>query len=145
MWEYNQTPMASELYHYGVPGMKWGVRRQIAASARTGARQNRLARSSDKRVARLERRQQYQRQQGLNSRRLSASIKKEKARGAMLKSAAKKSLKGLSAKDIKKGERQAKSVVRNLGPALMFGLVGAAATGIGIRGDYKRSLKRTGG
>jgi hypothetical protein len=56
-----QTPMASELYHYGVPGMKWGVRRQIAASARTGARQNRLARSSDKRVARLERRQQYQR------------------------------------------------------------------------------------
>lgn len=27
MWEYNQTPYPNEIYHYGVPGMKWGVRR----------------------------------------------------------------------------------------------------------------------
>lgn len=31
MWEYNQTINSNELYHYGVPGMKWGVHRSSAS------------------------------------------------------------------------------------------------------------------
>lgn len=33
MWRYNHIPSVTELYHYGVKGMKWGVRKVYAKTS----------------------------------------------------------------------------------------------------------------
>lgn len=43
-----------ELKHYGVKGMKWGVRRSLGAKARMAARYRRGVKDLDKSIARLE-------------------------------------------------------------------------------------------
>ena len=33
MWEYTNTPSSDELYHYGVPGMRWGHRKKYQTAS----------------------------------------------------------------------------------------------------------------
>ena len=44
-----------ELYHYGVKGMKWGVRRSLGVKARGAAVYNKLIGMQQRQVNRLER------------------------------------------------------------------------------------------
>ena len=52
MWEYNYTPSAYELYHHGVKGMKWGVRRyQNADGSLTDAGKKKYGKMSNDKLS----------------------------------------------------------------------------------------------
>ena len=50
----SQYTYSDELRHYGVKGMKWGVRREIGTRAKAGAMYERLIKTQTKRMNKLE-------------------------------------------------------------------------------------------
>ncbi|HQB08192.1 MAG TPA: hypothetical protein PK712_10050 [Rectinema sp.] len=124
MWTYQYVDR-KDILHYGVPGMKRGVRRGIAASARTGARYGQMAdadKLSDKRARRAS--------MGKSTSRIDKKIKSARNNEKMFRYVAKQSVKGLSKADVAKGKKQVNSI--------MEGFVG----GLGAAGDISRSNRR---
>ena len=50
MWNYNQTQSSDELYHYGVKGMKWGVRKSTSSGYKSKGIRATIARRQNEKV-----------------------------------------------------------------------------------------------
>lgn len=104
---------SGELYHYGVKGMKWGVRRSIGTRAKGGAMYSTFIRDVDKKINKLEKRK---RDIGLTDTEVKQYKSFERQRDTYTK-IRNKLLKDVSPKDIRRGERALKA----------WGLLGAAS------------------
>lgn len=93
------------IYHYGVKGMKWGVRRAHGIKARGAAVYNKLAKTQQRTVDRLEKKRATK---GLTDRQ---QRNLERGKSAVSEWMAKrdKLIKDLSPKDIRQGERAIKA------------------------------------
>ena len=95
----------NEIYHYGVKGMKWGVRRNIGVKSRAAAQYKSFADSANRNVKHLEAKQN---KKGLTDRQVKRlqmnqdlARKYTKNRNMLIKD--------MSEKDIKRGERAIKA------------------------------------
>lgn len=115
----------NELMHYGVKGMKWGVRRQIKRNSRTAARLRALEKVNDKRIKRLKK-SIAKKQTSINGYEKSKRIYK-KYRNHLIKD--------ISEKDIKQGERYIKALDIMSYPVILIPIAGPGISG-GISGRY---------
>ena len=129
MWSYQYVDR-KDILHYGVPGMKWGVRRGIAASARTGARYGQMADAHKQYADKLSDKRARRASMGKSTSRIDKKIKSARNNEKMFRYAAKQSVKGLSKADVAKGKKQVNSI--------MEGFVG----GLGAAGDISLSNRR---
>lgn len=112
--------MQNELYHYGVKGMQWGVRRNLGKQSRNAAR---IKMAYDKTKKKIDRYESRSEKRQLSDRKLEKlNLLKNNARQLM--SAYKSGVKELSKKDIEQGERAVKvqTIAKNGAKVLATGL-----------------------
>ena len=100
---------SDELIHYGVKGQKWGVRRAIKDAAISAAVEKRAGDRQEKRVNKLAYKIANKSAKGRSTDRLVRKQASAKKKMKAARSWQKKFSKGLSDKDIQKGQRQLKS------------------------------------
>ena len=125
------------LQHYGVKGMKWGVRRDIAKRSLMGARIKRDLKWDLKRGNKLNAKLNKRMAKGKNTDRIAKSLSKHTERAQRTLDMYKKVTSGISKEDLAKGERALKR--RRLGSML---LVGGGYTEIINRGAINRYAKK---
>ena len=106
MWDYIYPRQNYELIHYGVPGMKWGVRRQLAAQARKGAYAKARMEDTQGILDRQEYRIAKRSAKGKSTERLERRAAKARAKAKKFKAMMNQNYKNLSGADIRQGQRE---------------------------------------
>lgn len=132
MWQYNQTPN-DKLMHYGVKGMKWGVRRDRAKRARMGQRLKERADLDSKTVDNLKKKRSKMVFDGKDTSKLDSQINQISTRQRNTTKLMNRTISGLSQKEIDRGRRYV-TVMR-----YAFGGVGEAVNQARVERYIKRN------
>ena len=131
------------LAHYGVKGMKWGVRKEIARKARTGGRVGIVADAYAKKRSRYDDKISIAKSSGASSGTLtSLKLKRDKylIEEKRLKSIQNKLYRGLSKEDIDRGRKAAKR--SPLIAQVLGGPIAGAAYAVGASIETNRTIKK---
>lgn len=133
MWSYQQYPRPNDIVHFGVKGMKWGVRRERMKRAREayalGRGNTRVERNINKVNLKIDKKMG----RGKDISNLELKRKKLKAVQAKIKTLMKTKTKDLTSKELKMGAAQA-IVGRMLKSTAIGGLTLATAGAAGMGG-----------
>ena len=123
----------SELKHYGVPGMKWGVRRDIALRAKEVSVLRNVSKTNSKYISRADRKIEKKSSLGKDTTKLQTKRDNKNLANEKIAKLMKTAYSDISEKDIKQGKR-ALAINR------AFGVPGLSAIDYGA--TYKMAMDR---
>lgn len=148
MWQYNYSPYPDELYHYGVPGMRWGQRKlqqyydRSVASKAVIRRKAKFDKKIDKKIARATKKgaDKYTMENLRNKKAAVASSKYGKTRGQIalqgLKKTALRSIAGYGGAALAAKTGHTKTAMALAGATSLANTAGVAKTGYRMATAY---------
>lgn len=130
------APTGDDAQHYGVKGMKWGVRRSIGKASREAYRVKTLKAGHDKFLKKKEKKLADAKAYGGKTKKLQYTVNKGRAINKKYANRYDALTKGMSTKDLKKGARAVKG--RDIASGILLGPLGA----VGVTAASLRTNKR---